>query len=652
MFSLFRRSTTAFLAAIAAVVGCSDSTAPVEAKATLVLYSITPATVRSLVVQLSGPGIAPDLFVNLPVDTAGVARGSIAVLPGYPRNITVTAVDTSGIVSHRADTTLHLVAGVNPTLNLVLRPLTATAPIVVTFGSLLVTITSGPTAMLMGDTASFAATVTGGYGPPVPPASIAWASSDPSVVLFAGAKGTAMRAGTATVTASFAGATATRVVIVTAPVMNSVQQMRVLSGVEFTRVVSDGTGGVFVSGPLLASTTIAGRALTPATASDYVIVRLDSALTPVWAVQLSNAVNALAAGPGPSVYAAVDLPAGTPVLLQYVGGTLSFPSTGGTDGLIFALGSTGALGSTVRVNGGSATDVFLGVTADASGGLIVGGIFSGCCSSTGSATLVTSSGQSRVMSSIGFATGFLARINADLTIGWVARYGGRDAALVPVQLDQATSRLYAATGGPVQSTGTFVDGTGVSTNISCATPDGNCSLLASFDAASGQLYWQAPSSISAAFYPSGTAISSGSVYSVAWRGGYTYRGVERWSNTGTSTGARQLTSAGGFDDNRAGAVAGEPGGIAVVESAKDSLRVGAQVIPGGGNTYGVLLRLDGSLSLMSSLRLSGGAGTVNRLNGVVRRPDGRLVVIGLATSDAMLGASAVGAAGGLVAVVQ
>ena len=194
---------------------CSDTTSPDDKRpAILPLYSITPATVRSLVVRVTGPGISPDLIVNIPVDTLGVARGDVAVLPGSPRNLTVTAVDTSGIVSHRADTTLRLIAGANPTLSLVLRPLTATAPIVVTFGSLVVTITNGPTTPRVGDTATFAATVAGGYGPPVSPDSIGWASSDPSVVLFVGARATATRAGTTTVTASFHGAAATRIVTV------------------------------------------------------------------------------------------------------------------------------------------------------------------------------------------------------------------------------------------------------------------------------------------------------------------------------------------------------------------------------------------------------------------------------------------------------
>lgn len=194
---------------------CADgATSPREPLASITFFSITPATVRSLLVQVSGPGIFPTLTVNLPVDTAGVASGTLRLLPGPGRHIVVSALDTSGIVSHMADTTVRLVAGDNPSITLVLKPLVASAPIVVTFGSIGITITTGPTAMTVADTATFGATVSGVYGGPVPPDSIAWGSSDPSVLRFSGALATATRPGTVSVTASFHGALATRTVTV------------------------------------------------------------------------------------------------------------------------------------------------------------------------------------------------------------------------------------------------------------------------------------------------------------------------------------------------------------------------------------------------------------------------------------------------------
>jgi hypothetical protein len=83
-----------------------------------------------------GPGIDPSQLVNLPVDTTGVAAGTIETTAGSARRIVVTAVDTAGIATHRGDTTLTLVPGANPPLALVLRPLVASVGITVTFGDL------------------------------------------------------------------------------------------------------------------------------------------------------------------------------------------------------------------------------------------------------------------------------------------------------------------------------------------------------------------------------------------------------------------------------------------------------------------------------------------------------------------------------------
>ena len=56
------------------LVACADTTAPNSRNlAHLQLYAITPATVRSLVVEVTGSGISPPLTVNIPVDSVGVA---------------------------------------------------------------------------------------------------------------------------------------------------------------------------------------------------------------------------------------------------------------------------------------------------------------------------------------------------------------------------------------------------------------------------------------------------------------------------------------------------------------------------------------------------------------------------------------------------
>jgi len=122
---------------ILVVTSCADTpTASVARRATLSVHALTPATIRSLVVEISGAGIDPTQLVNLPVDTAGVAAGTIETTAGSGRTIVVTAVDTAGVSTHRGDTTVTLVPGPNPPLALVLRPIGATVGLTVTFGTL------------------------------------------------------------------------------------------------------------------------------------------------------------------------------------------------------------------------------------------------------------------------------------------------------------------------------------------------------------------------------------------------------------------------------------------------------------------------------------------------------------------------------------
>lgn len=131
------RSLFSVFAALALLASCADSPLRVAApRALLGVYALTPATIRELAVEISGPGIDPAQLVNLPVDTAGVAAGTIETTAGSGRRIVVTAVDTAGVATHRGDTTVTLVPGENPPLSLILRPLAATTRLTVTFGTL------------------------------------------------------------------------------------------------------------------------------------------------------------------------------------------------------------------------------------------------------------------------------------------------------------------------------------------------------------------------------------------------------------------------------------------------------------------------------------------------------------------------------------
>lgn len=118
--------------------GACDGRLPTAARALseVHVHALTPATIRELVVEVTGPGIDPAVLVNLPVGLDGTATGTIIVTAGSARRFVVTAVDTAGLATHRGDTTLALVAGVAAPLAITMRPLPAAVTLTVTFGSL------------------------------------------------------------------------------------------------------------------------------------------------------------------------------------------------------------------------------------------------------------------------------------------------------------------------------------------------------------------------------------------------------------------------------------------------------------------------------------------------------------------------------------
>ena len=87
------------------------------------VHALTPATIRSLVVEVTGPGIAPAVLVNLPVGPDHIASGTLQVPAGSARRFVVTAVDTAGLTTHRGDTTLTLHPGVSAPLAIVMHPI-------------------------------------------------------------------------------------------------------------------------------------------------------------------------------------------------------------------------------------------------------------------------------------------------------------------------------------------------------------------------------------------------------------------------------------------------------------------------------------------------------------------------------------------------
>lgn len=123
--------------ALAGLMACAgDPVAGFGEPAIVRMHAITPSTVRRIVVEVSGPGITPAVLANLEVGATAVADGELQVPAGSGRRFVVTAVDTAGVLTHRADTTVTLVPGANPPLALTMRPLAATVGVTVTFDRL------------------------------------------------------------------------------------------------------------------------------------------------------------------------------------------------------------------------------------------------------------------------------------------------------------------------------------------------------------------------------------------------------------------------------------------------------------------------------------------------------------------------------------
>ena len=120
-----RRSSLSLVFALAmSFASCSEPpTGPMVLTSLVMVQAILPSTVRQLVIEVSGPGIRPTLTVNVLVGADDVARDSLVVPAGSARRFVITAVDTAGMASHRADTTLALAPGPNPPLAIVLRPI-------------------------------------------------------------------------------------------------------------------------------------------------------------------------------------------------------------------------------------------------------------------------------------------------------------------------------------------------------------------------------------------------------------------------------------------------------------------------------------------------------------------------------------------------
>ena len=177
---------------------------------TVTMRFLTPATVQSLIVEVTGPGIDPAVVLNIPVGTGNVATGSLTLPAGSARRFVVRAVDTAGVHTHRADTTVTLQPGANPNLAMRLTPLASSLGITVTFGGVQLVVPDTSTRIVrLGTSAPIVAYAIRANGDTVPADSLTWGSSNPAVAAAtSGGSVAGVRTGVANVAVSYRGASA------------------------------------------------------------------------------------------------------------------------------------------------------------------------------------------------------------------------------------------------------------------------------------------------------------------------------------------------------------------------------------------------------------------------------------------------------------
>ena len=174
----------------------------------LVRADVSGTSVATVVVEVTAADIVPPLVFNIPV-VGGVALGTVTLPAGSARTFTMRAFDAGGVRTHTGSATVNIQPGVNPTIAIVLMPLTGSAPINATLGSFAVTLQPALDTLMIGDTVTLTATILDAVGSPVT-GQVDWGSVTPAVasVVSTGqqkSRVTAIRPGRTSVVATYGG---------------------------------------------------------------------------------------------------------------------------------------------------------------------------------------------------------------------------------------------------------------------------------------------------------------------------------------------------------------------------------------------------------------------------------------------------------------
>lgn len=198
------------------LVACGDgSVDPRQDQGTLIVRAdVAGSAVVTLVAEVTAPDIATALTFNIPI-AGGVASGTITVPAGSDRTVALRAYDDGGIRTHNGTVTIDIKPGANPSLAIVLQPLTGDQPIVVTLGSFSITVTPSSPTVGVGSTVQLGVSITDWTGTPTT-GPVSWATNDPGIATV-NATGlvTGAGVGNTKIVATFSGAAGSATVNVT-----------------------------------------------------------------------------------------------------------------------------------------------------------------------------------------------------------------------------------------------------------------------------------------------------------------------------------------------------------------------------------------------------------------------------------------------------
>jgi len=211
-----RRTVRALSLALAAVAACSHgSVAPSDAEARLIVTAdLSGTAVATVVVEVTASDFPTALLFNLHIVNS-VASGTISLPAGSSRTVTMRAYDAGGVETHNGSVTLDVHGGTNPTISMVLTPLTGDVPIQASLGSFSVTVPPpSKDDIHIDETLPLTAVVKDWNGNTIT-ATVAWATADPSIATVdVSGLVTGIGPGSTTIAATYRGAIGTATVTV------------------------------------------------------------------------------------------------------------------------------------------------------------------------------------------------------------------------------------------------------------------------------------------------------------------------------------------------------------------------------------------------------------------------------------------------------